>query len=54
MSPLLFNLCVTNLDRIMKKRNISGVDLGKDRIRTLTYVCADNMLLLAYNREAII
>lgn len=41
LSPLLFNLCIANLDKVLAKRGIGGVKLGRKRVWSLTY--ADDM-----------
>lgn len=51
LSPLLFNMYIADLDRLLKERGIGGVRLVDDRIWTLAY--ADDMVLLAKNREAL-
>lgn len=50
LSPLLFNLYIADIDKIMKDRNIGGVKIGKIRIWNLAY--ADDIVLLANNRDA--
>jgi len=47
LSPLLFVLVITDVEEKMKKRQTSGILIGKDRIWTLTY--ADDLVLLAKN-----
>lgn len=32
MSPLLFNMYIADLDKEIKKRNVGGVKIGKQRI----------------------
>lgn len=51
MRPDLFNLYIADFDKVLGKRNIGGIRLGKYRIWLLTY--ADNMVLMA-KREAMI
>lgn len=51
MSPILFNICIADLDRKMKERGIGGIALGKERIWSLAY--ADDIVLLAKNRVAL-
>jgi len=51
VSPLLFNLYIADIDNELEKRGIRGVRLGRDRIWSLAY--ADDLVLVAYNREAL-
>lgn len=49
----LFNLYIADVDKYLKKKGMGGgVKLEKDRIWSLAY--ADDMVLLAKNREALI
>ena len=50
LSPLLFNLYIADIDKIMEDRNIGGVKIGKIRIWNLAY--ADDVVLVANNSEA--
>lgn len=52
MRPDLFNLYIADFDKVLGKRNIEEIRLGKYRIWLLTY--ADNMVLMTKNREAMI
>jgi len=51
MSPILFNLYLAKIDEKIKERDIRGVGIGRTRIWSLAY--ADNIVLVANNREAI-
>lgn len=51
LSPALFSLYVADLDKELEKRNIGGVELGKNRIRSLAY--ANDMVLMAKNKKAL-
>jgi len=50
MNLILFNLYLAEIDERMKMRGIGGVELGRTRIWSLTYV--DDIVLVANNREA--
>lgn len=52
MSPFLFNLYIADIDNRFKERNVGGINLGKERIWSLSY--ADNIVLVAKNREAML
>lgn len=43
ISPLLFNLYIVDLDRIMERKNVDGIKLGKNRIWSI----ADDLVLMA-------
>jgi len=50
LSPLLFNVYIAEIDIECKKREIGGVEIGKERIWNLAY--ADDIVLLAMNKKA--
>lgn len=52
LSPILFCIYIAGLEKEYEKRNVGGVKIGKKRVWTLVY--ADDIVLLAYNREAIL
>ena len=52
LSPALFNIYIAGLEEDLKERNIGGTKVGKIRIWSLAY--ADDMALVAENREALI
>ncbi|XP_024888003.1 uncharacterized protein LOC112464939, partial [Temnothorax curvispinosus] len=52
MSPALFNLYNADIDKVLEKRGIGGVELGGVRVWSLAY--ADDMVLVAKNREALL
>lgn len=52
LSPVLFNLYIADIDKYLLERGIGGVKLGNVRIWTLAY--ADDMVLIAKNRKAIL
>lgn len=45
LSPLLYSLYTAELNEIMRKRGIGGVEIGNIRIGNLTY--ADGIVLVA-------
>ncbi|XP_071582471.1 uncharacterized protein [Temnothorax nylanderi] len=52
MSPALFNLYNADIDKVLEKRGIGGVELGGVRVWSLAY--ADDMVLVAKNRKALL
>jgi len=50
MSSILFNLYLAKIDERIKERGIGSVGIGRTRIWSLAY--ADNIVLIANNREA--
>lgn len=52
LSPTLFNLYIAEVDKYFEKKRIGDIKLEKDRIWSLAY--ADDMVLLAKNREALL
>jgi len=50
LSPLLFALVIADVEEKMKKRQVDGVLIGKDKIWTLAY--ADDLVLLAKNEKS--
>lgn len=52
MSLLLFNLYIADIDKWFKERNIGGVELGNERVWTMSY--ADDMVTLVKNRDAML
>lgn len=53
MNPLLFNLYIADLDKLMEIKNIGGIELRKDRVWSIAY--ADDLVLnLAKNRDVML
>lgn len=50
LSPLLFALVIADIEEEMKKGQIGGVLIGRERVWTLAY--ADDLVLLAKNEES--
>jgi len=50
LNPLLFALVIADVEEKMKKGQVGGILIGKDRIWTLTY--ANDLVLLAKNEES--
>jgi len=49
LSPLLFAHVIADVEEEMKKGQVDGILIGRDRICTLAY--ADDLILLAKNEE---
>lgn len=52
MSPSLFNLYITDIDKELGMRGVGGIMVGKKRVWSLAY--ADDMVLVAKNRDALL
>ncbi|XP_023247276.1 uncharacterized protein LOC111643516 [Copidosoma floridanum] len=52
LSPILFCICIAALEKEYKNRNVGGVVIGGIRVWSLAY--ADDLVLLALNREAVL
>lgn len=48
----MFNLYIADLDRMVERKNVGGIELGKNRIWSIAY--ADDLMLMAKNRDAML